>query len=90
MSEEVKNSDVQEEQTLQTVQDTVESKNQESEIPKVTTVQNLGQALDVLMQAADLGRQKGIYDWHSLSLISQSFAIIKTIVESNKKKENEQ
>lgn len=83
---EVKNSEVQEEQKLQAVQD-VESTEQPQQAPR--TVENFGQALDVLMQAADLGRQKGIYDWNSLALISQSFAIINTVI-NNKQSENEQ
>ena len=48
-----------------------------------TTVNNFGQALDVLLQAADIGRQEGIYDFNALSLIGQSIKIIKDAIKAN-------
>jgi hypothetical protein len=65
---------------LEKVQDTVQNAEQPT---KINSVENLGQALDVLIQAADIGRQKGIYDFDSLSLIGQSIKVINTIVKAN-------
>lgn len=49
------------------------------EQPKVQAPQNvttISQAIHVLVQAADLGRKAGIYDWEDLRLIGQSMALI--------------
>ena len=35
-------------------------------------VTNIGQAISVLIQATDLGRKAGIYEWEDLDLISQA------------------
>ena len=42
----------------------------------VENVTNIGQAIHVLVQAADMGRKAGIYDWKDLNLISQAMGII--------------
>jgi len=65
---------------LEKVQDNVQNAEQPT---KINSVENLGQALDVLIQAADIGRQKGIYDFDSLSLIGQAIKVINTIVKAN-------
>ena len=42
-------------------------------------VQNLGQAILVLKQAAEIGRKAGIYEWNDLDLISQSIKLINSL-----------
>jgi len=49
---------------------------EESETTKNVQVTNVGQAIHVLIQAVDMGRKSGIYDWNDLSLISQSISLL--------------
>ena len=42
-------------------------------------VERLDQAIDVLIQAVNHGREKGVYGWKDLSLIGQSLELLETL-----------
>ena len=46
---------------------------------KEKNVESLGQAISVLIQGVDLGREKGIYDWNDLETISKAMQFIKSM-----------
>ena len=43
-----------------------------------TTPTTLGEAVNVLIQAAELGRMKGIYSWEDSAVIGEAIKLIKT------------
>lgn len=47
-------------------------------------VETVGQAIHVLVQAADLGRKAGVYNWDDLILISQAIDLLKKPVEQSR------
>ena len=55
-----------------------EEKTQEAKAPEqgAQNVQTIAQAIHVLVQAADIGRKAGIFDWQDLSLIKQSMDLL--------------
>jgi len=65
---------------------------------QTTSVENIGQAIHVLVQAADIGRKAGAYEWQDLNLISQAISLItagspqnsKSAEELNSKAEKEE
>ena len=59
---------------------TQESQEQSQEKPK-NIVHTFGQAIGVLVQAADIGRKRGIFDWDDLDAIAQSMRIINKSLE---------
>lgn len=59
---------------------TQESQEQPQEQPK-NMVHTFGQAIGVLVQAADIGRKRGIFDWDDLDAIAQSMRIINKSLE---------
>jgi len=59
--------------STENVKDAPEAKAETSQDVDVT---NVGQAIHVLIQAADLGRKNGIFDWNDLKLISQSISLL--------------
>jgi len=46
--------------------------------PQEQKVENIGQAVQVLIQAVEIGRQKGIYGWEDAALIGQALTIIQS------------
>jgi len=42
-------------------------------------VVNFNQAISVLLQAADMGRAKGIFEWDDLALVGQAIKFINNI-----------
>ena len=45
-------------------------------------VENLGQAVSVLVQGIEIGRSKGIYDWDALDLLNQAIKFINIVSKS--------
>jgi hypothetical protein len=51
---------------------------QEAHQPVIKEITNIGQAIGVLMQGVDVGRQAGVYSWENLETLSKAIAFINT------------
>ena len=49
----------------------------------VNQVTTISQAIHVLVQAADMGRKAGIYDWADLNMIQQAMGVITSSAQNN-------
>tara|TARA_R110000796_G_scaffold159388_8_gene276241 strand:- start:5823 stop:6077 length:255 start_codon:yes stop_codon:yes gene_type:complete len=52
---------------------------QGGESQKLTKVVNLSQAIHVLVEAANIGKDKGIYSWGDLGLVGQAIELVATL-----------
>ena len=53
---------------------------QSQEVPQITEITNMGQALAVLLQGVDLGREEGIYSWENIEVLAKAIAFINSKV----------
>ena len=52
----------------------------QEETPQKTEITNIGQAIGVLLQGVEVGRERGIYSWDNLEVISKAIKFINTKV----------
>tara|TARA_Y100001937_G_C7116900_1_gene330594 strand:- start:656 stop:889 length:234 start_codon:yes stop_codon:yes gene_type:complete len=60
-----------------------------SEEKQEARVENLNQAISVLMQAAEQGRRAGIFEWEDLDYISQSLKLLNAYAAEQEQAANE-